>query len=253
MIKAIKELFKLKFGGTMSKVSNIISSYVVSVYNGQIEGVVSNILFNEKKHAKYLIISQNDEQFLVLDTSLIYKLGDGAVIIKNSNALNLMESKELELKDCFSPINSIVVSMDGNVLGYVSDIELDEKYNIKNFVARDGQLVGLNNIVNISESVIITCNEAKKPKLCNFKDKTKIKISENNNSNEIVSIMEKPDTILPNRTVMNYNFLINRKVSNNILNFNGEVIIKENQVINSKVLDIARINGKIRELIKYSI
>ena len=61
----------------MKKVSNIISSYVVSIYDGQIEGIVSNILFNNKKRAKYLIISQNDEQFLVLDTKDIFKLGDG--------------------------------------------------------------------------------------------------------------------------------------------------------------------------------
>ncbi len=236
----------------MLKVSNIISSYVVSVYNGQIEGVVSNILFNEKKRAKYLIISQNDEQFLVLDTAKIYKIGDGAVIVKNSNALDLMASKELEIKNCFSPINSIVVSLNGNFLGYVSDIELDEKLNMKNFVVREGEVINLNNIVNISDSAIIISTDEKKPKLGNFKEKSKIQISLNN-SNEIVNILEKPDTILPNRTVTNYNFLINRKVSKNILNFNGEVIIKENQIITSKILDIARINGKIRELTKYSL
>lgn len=235
----------------MSKVSNIISSYVISIFDGQIEGVVSNILFDEKKKAKYLIISQNDEQFWVLETSKIYKLGEGAVIIKNATHLNLMESKELEIKNCFSPINSIVVSIDGNVVGYVSDIELDNKYNIKNFVARDGQLVGLNSIVNMSDSVIITCNE-KKPKLSTFKNKNTIKIN-NINSEEKVKILEKNDTILPNRIVTNYNFLINRKVSKNISNFNGEIIIKENQIINSKILDIARINGKIRELTKYSL
>ena len=236
----------------MLKVSNIISSYVVSVYNGQIEGVVSNILFNEKKRAKYLIISQNDEQFLVLDTAKIYKIGDGAVIVKNSNALDLMASKELEIKNCFSPINSIVVSLNGNFLGYVSDIELDEKLNMKNFVVREGEVINLNNIINISDSAIIISTDEKKPKLGNFKEKSKIEISLNN-SNEIVSILEKPNTILPNRTVTNYNFLINRKVSKNILNFNGEVIIKENQIITSKILDIARINGKIRELTKYSL
>lgn len=236
----------------MLKVSNIISSYVVSVYNGQIEGVVSNILFNEKKRAKYLIISQNDEQFLVLDTAKIYKIGDGAVIVKNSNALDLMASKELEIKNCFSPINSIVVSLNGNFLGYVSDIELDEKLNMKNFVVREGEVINLNNIINISDSAIIISTDEKKPKLGNFKEKSKIQISLNN-SNEIVNILEKPDTILPNRTVTNYNFLINRKVSKNILNFNGEVIIKENQIITSKILDIARINGKIRELTKYSL
>ena len=235
----------------MSKVSSIISSYVVSVFNGQIEGVVSNILFNEKKRAKWLILSQNDEQFWVLDTSKIYKMGDGAVIIKNSAALNLMESKELEIKNCFSPINSIIVSIEGNFLGYIADIELDEKFNIKNFVSRDGQVFNLGNIVNISDSAIITCENEKKPKLGSFKEKAKIEIPKSNN--EIVEILEKTDTILPNRTIMNYNFLINRKVSKNIVNFNGEIIIKENQIINSKILDIARINGKIRELTKYSI
>ena len=65
--------------------------------------------------------------------------------------------------------------------------------------------------------------------------------------------MDKNNTILPQRTVANFNFLLNRKVSKNIVNFNGEIIIKENQIINSKVLDIAKNNGKIRELTKYSL
>ncbi|MBQ2864347.1 MAG: hypothetical protein IJE91_02640 [Clostridia bacterium] len=238
----------------MWKVSNIISSYVVSVFNGQIEGVVSNILFNEKKHAKYLIISQNDEQFLVLDTANIFKLGDGAVIIKNSDCLNLMASKELEIKNCFSPINSIVVSLNGNFLGYVTDIELDEKFNILSFSSTNKNAVSLNEIINLSESVIITTHGVNnKPKLSRFKAKQQINNIQPKSDTRVVSALTEPDTILPNRTVTNYNFLINRKVSKNIVNFNGEIIIKENQIINSKVLDIARINGKIRELTKYSL
>ena len=238
----------------MWKVSNIISSYVVSVFNGQIEGVVSNILFNEKRHAKYLIISQNDEQFWVLDTANIFKLGDGAVIIKNSDCLNLMASKELEIKNCFSPINSIVVSLNGNFLGYVTDIELDEKFNILSFSSTNKNAVNLNEIINLSESVIITTHGVNnKPKLSRFKAKQQINNIQPKSDTRVVSALTEPDTILPNRTVTNYNFLINRKVSKNIVNFNGEIIIKENQIINSKVLDIARINGKIRELTKYSL
>ena len=238
----------------MWKVSNIISSYVVSVFNGQIEGVVSNILFNEKRHAKYLIISQNDEQFWVLDTANIFKLGDGAVIIKNSDCLNLMASKELEIKNCFSPINSIVVSLNGNFLGYVTDIELDEKFNILSFSSTNKNAVNLNEIINLSESVIITTHGVNnKPKLSRFKTKQQINKIQPKSDTRVVSALTEPDTILPNRTVTNYNFLINRKVSKNIVNFNGEIIIKENQIINSKVLDIARINGKIRELTKYSL
>ena len=238
----------------MCKVSNIISSFVVSVYNGQIEGVVSNILFNEKKHAKYLIISQNDEQFLVLNTSNIYKLGDGAVIIKNSDCLNLMSNMELEIKNYFSPINSIIVSVDGNFLGYVTDIELDEKFNILSFESSNKNSVNLRNVINISESVIITStNTLKTPKLSTFKPKYTIEKLAEKSTDQTVEILTNSSAILPNRTVANYNFLIGRKVSKNIANFNGEIIIKENQIINSKVLDIAKINGKIRELIKYSL
>ena len=238
----------------MWKVSNIISSFVVSVFNGQIEGVVSNILFNEKKHAKYLIISQNDEQFLVLNTSDIYKLGDGAVIIKNSDCLNLMSNMELEIKNYFSPINSIIVSVEGNFLGYVTDMELDEKFNILSFESSTKNNVNLSTVINISESVIITSdNTLKKPKLSNFKPKYTIEKLAENSTQQTVEILTNSGAILPNRTVANYNFLINRKVSKNIVNFNGEIIIKENQIINSKVLDIARINGKIRELTKYSL
>lgn len=235
----------------MSKVSNIISSYVVSVYNGQIEGIVNNILFNNKKQAKYLVISQNDEQFLVLETKDIYKTGEGAVIIKNSDVLSLMESSELKMKECFSPINSIVVSIDGNYIGHVSDIELDNKYNIKNFLV-DGQVFDLNKVINISESAIIINTLDIKTNLSKFKSKTKIVIGNERITNQTVSVMSN-QTILPNRTMLNYNFLIGRKVSKDILNFNGEIIIKENQTVNSKVLDIARINGKLRELIKVSM
>ncbi len=237
----------------MKKVSNIISSYVVSVFDGQIEGIVSNILFNDKKRAKYLIISQNDEQFWVLDTSNIFKLGDGAVLIKNTSVLTLMESMELKTKQCFSPINSIVVDIDGNLLGNVKDIELDSRFNIVNFLTTSSKQISLKDTINLSDTAIVCSTNENKPKLSHFKTKNKVVINSNIVETETVNIMSKNETILPNRTVVNYNFLINRKVSKNILNFNGEIIIKENQIINSKILDIARINGKIRELTKYSI
>lgn len=238
----------------MWKVSNIISNFVVSVFDGQVEGVVNNILFNNKKQAKYLIISRNDEEFFVLDTKDIYKLGNNTVIIKNSSVLNLMDNKEQEIKDCFSPINSIVVNIDGDFLGYVIDINLDEKFNIISVNSQDEKTINLKQILNLSDSAIIVCSNNKiVPKLSRFKQKEKIKIPTKNNENLAVEIMDKNNTILPQRTVANFNFLLNRKVSKNIVNFNGEIIIKENQIINSKVLDIAKINGKIRELTKYSL
>ena len=237
----------------MAKVSNIISSFVVSIYNGQTEGVVSNILFNEKKKAKYLIISQNDETFLMLDTTDIYAFGDGAVLIKNSQVLNMYENKILESKNCFSPINSIVVNLDGNFLGYVSDIDLDNKYSIVSISVGNDKTIKLCDVLNVTDSAILTCLGIKKPKISNFKASNILPTVENNIKVTIQDDIKPVETILPTRSITNYNFLLNRKVNRDIQNFNGEIIIKENQIINTKILDIARINGKIRELTKYSI
>ena len=237
----------------MAKVSNIISSFVVSIYNGQTEGVVSNILFNEKKKAKYLIISQNDETFLMLDTKDIYAFGDGAVLIKNSQVLNMYENKILESKNCFSPINSIVVNLDGNFLGYVSDIDLDNKYSIVSISVGNDKTIKLCDVLNVTDSAILTCLGIKKPKISNFKASNILPTVDNNIKVTIQDDIKPVETILPTRSITNYNFLLNRKVNRDIQNFNGEIIIKENQIINTKILDIARINGKIRELTKYSI
>ena len=237
----------------MAKVSNIISSFVVSIYNGQTEGVVSNILFNEKKKAKYLIISQNDETFLMLDTKDIYAFGDGAVLIKNSQVLNMYENKILESKNCFSPINSIVVNLDGNFLGYVSDIDLDNKYSIVSISVGNDKTIKLCDVLNVTDSAILTCLGIKKPKISNFKASNILPTVENNIKVTIQDDIKPVETLLPTRSITNYNFLLNRKVNRDIQNFNGEIIIKENQIINTKILDIARINGKIRELTKYSI
>ena len=237
----------------MAKVSNIISSFVVSIYNGQTEGVVSNILFNEKKKAKYLIISQNDETFFLLYTKDIYAFGDGAVLIKNSQVLNMYENKILESKNCFSPINSIVVNLDGNFLGYVSDIDLDNKYSIVSISVGNDKTIKLCDVLNVTDSAILTCLGIKKPKISNFKASNILPTVENNIKVTIQDDIKPVETILPTRSITNYNFLLNRKVNRDIQNFNGEIIIKENQIINTKILDIARINGKIRELTKYSI
>lgn len=237
----------------MAKVSNIISSFVVSIFDGQTEGVVSNILFNEKKKAKYLIISQNDETFLMLDTKDIYALGDGAVLIKNSQVMHIYESKILESKNCFSPINSIVVNLDGNFLGYVSDIELDDKYAITSISVGTDKTIKLSDVLNVTDSAILTCIGIKKPKIANFKTTSIIPPTSEDVKVTTLSEQKQSETIVPTRSITNYNFLLNRKVNRNIQNFNGEIIIKENQIINTKVLDIARINGKIRELTKYSV
>ena len=130
----------------------------------------------------------------------------------------------METENCFSPINSIVVNINGDFLGYVSDIELGSKYEILNINVGKNTTINLCDVVNVTDSAIITCIGKKKPKISSFKEKQTIPTTLNNikvnalNSKQI-------ETILPARSITNYNFLINRKVNRDILNFNGEIII----------------------------
>ncbi len=258
----------------MAKISELISQYVVSLYNGKIEGVVENVLFDTTtKKAKYLVVFNydNDAKF-VLPTSKIFSVGNGAVSIRNSSALNLYDSKELELLELSNPINSTCFQTNGDLLGTITDIVVNEKYNIEQLIINQDSEIALNSLASINENVVLVYEQNSKINIKNFYDKTRIK--PNNSDTRIVNILEikeandnviqtenkanstiiRPSkTQVPNRAIANYNFLINRKVMKNILSHNGDLLIKQNTKINERTINLARLNGKLNELTKFSV
>ena len=258
----------------MAKVSELITKYVISLYNGQEEGIIENVLFNCQTYkAQYFIVyNLNNEITYLLPTNKLYKIGTDAVTIRNSSsALSLYENNELEISDLNNPINASAFKIDGSLLGVVTDIELDDKYVINSIQLNNTTEVQKEQILSLNSNTVLINDPEQNINIKNFFERKKniqdVSDSRIVNIMEINQIAEKqpvPSTIingqliptgtqLPNRAITNYNFLINRKVQKNIMSTQGNLIIKQNTKINTNTINVARLNGKLKELTKYSI
>ena len=116
----------------MAKISEIISKYIISLYNGRTEGVVENVLFDcVTNKAKFLTVYNNfSDTTFVLPVNRIYSIGNAAITIRNNSALSLSEDKELEVSKLCNPINSSVFLINGDFIGITNDAILDDNYYI---------------------------------------------------------------------------------------------------------------------------
>ena len=115
----------------MYKLSDILSKPVVNLYNGNYEGTIKDISFDEKfKQAKWLILFDEEGEEFALDINKIYVVGKNAITIKNSDGLFQTTSINDNLKN--NPINLSCCTIDGNLLGRLNDIEFNKNFYIEN-------------------------------------------------------------------------------------------------------------------------
>lgn len=255
----------------MLNISKLISLPVISVYDGQIVGIVKNILFSPKKlKAAYAQILSDDENIeMILQFKNIYKIGDDAILIKNKHVLELYLEKENQLKNYYNPITCPLFSVSGVFISNVKDITIDDKYNIINIETYLSNIIKVASLLNFSNNCTILHDSDKKYKLGNFKQRKTIKILENErkvtlqqnleedsiNLDDIKNLTSENNVLKvqqPSKLIADYRFLINRKVKKTLLTSNGELIIKENDIITKHVIEFARKNGKLVELTHYS-
>lgn len=251
----------------MNLLSEIVSKPVLNLYSGKIEGTVKNVCFNEcYKKIQSLNIFDEEEEEYILNANKIYNIGKNSIVIKNNEALILSINQE----ECNenNPINLEVYSTSGNYLGRLVDIELNEKFEVENFITTE-QKIEYKKIVNVGQNIIINDTD-KQIKLCNLKPK---QIKQKNVELQNVTIMpkiseptlEQAEEIvedkksykinaepLPQKAVGNTNFLIGRKALKTIYGINNEVIIKKDTLINAKNLENAKKHSKLVELTVFS-
>ncbi len=239
----------------MARISDIISKVVISLFHGSEEGVVENLLLNPANgKAKYLVVFQekNDITYL-LPVSKIYSVGTHAITIKNNSCLELLESKELELNELCNPIHSNAYQISGEWLGVVTDAELNKEFEAKSIFVGNLEL-NMANISSFNKTTTLVQQEPKKVNLKNFYERKKapILVADTRQVNIVELPNKEQGATIPNRAIANYSFLINRKVQRNILSTEGNLIIKQNSRIDPQTIHIARQNGKLKELTKYS-
>ena len=259
----------------MYKLSDILSKQIVNLYNGKYEGTIKDISFDEKfKQAKWLILFDEESEEFALDINKIYMVGENAITIKNGDGLFLTSTLNKNFKN--NPINLPCYTVGGNLLGKLNDIEFNKNFYVSNFHVNKNTFP-LNKIVNIGNNLIVINDDDKKIKLSNFKPKIQTndtkamqvvsiqKKETNTNENTIPKIEEIVDADTPTKKpfivnkginqqkiLSNQNFLLGRKATKTVYGINNEVIIKKDNIINSKNLEYAKLHNKISELAVFS-
>lgn len=251
----------------MYKVSELISTPIISIYESQNQGIIYNVLFDTKKRvAKYFsILNEADGIKKILKISDVYKIGKECIFIKNTSSLQLQNNFDRELGDFVNPINLKVYTMDGTSLGCSADVITDEKLNIVSIVLNDGKEIPSSKIFNIGTSIILISDKTNK--ISNFKPKNTIKINkanetkvvmlDTNENNEPESpVLNKTNVIdtnfSVNKIITDYRFLIGRILSKDIVAINGEIIARKNAIITNDIVGKASLFGKLVEIARYS-
>ena len=236
---------------------------VLSLYEGELLGVVDKLYF-DKKLKKLLLVELVgvDGAKLELPTKNIYHVGKNAITVRNNQAVNL---KVEESCLCSCPINLKAYSINGEFLGIVKEISFDERFLTEKLSLDNGNTLEISKIASCGKNTVIFYENthnvdvkkfvpAKSPKIFKTKVATQtqiqpINLAKDKTEERMNEMVEKKD-LQPKE--FSQNFLIGRVCTKDIFNFNNELLIKAHSVVNKKNLKEINKFGKIRELMLYS-
>lgn len=233
----------------MYNYKSLISQPVLSLYEGELLGIVDK-LFLDKKLKKIIaveLIGEDGLKFL-LQSKNIYHIGKSAITIKNNQCIELMSENQNLVP---APINLKAYTIQGEFLGIIKNINFNEKYLTTEIELDNNSAIKPNLVASSSKNAIIFFDKNIPHQLKQFSpnnDKFKKNLintekTEQNNEN-----------INKNKQKINFSsdFLIGRICTKDIYNFNNEILIKAHTIINKKNIKEIIKFGKIRELILFS-
>lgn len=242
----------------MERISNIIGKPVISIFDGTLEGYAKNVVV-DKRVCKIewieIFDDETQEEKLLLPKG-ICKFGKDAIMLKNNEAVYL---KSTILQSDINIVGCDIFCTDGCCLGKVQDICFDDNFSIESLILQNEQAV-LKSEILIAGTKILIARKDDAVKISNYKPKRKI-LLQNLTAEQKVTIQQTPPkkaSVPIARTpkkilTAGYEFLIGRKVGQNIFADNKQLIVKKQCKITSEIIDIASKNGKLKELTTYSL
>ena len=217
------------------KLSELIGKQVFVVYNANFLGTVHDVAFDEK-YTKILglYFFDQEENEYYLKKQNIFSINDYVCIRNTSKIANdfLLDKP-----------GKNVVGIDGKDYGTLCDMDFDEKYNIVHFITNKEEIEP-KLVLSISNCILIG-----NAKLSSFKPKSQNQVEILKNLNVNIMKMQEPEKILmPTKITVNSDILIGKRLSKDIIGKNNELILKQNQVITSKQILIAKQHDKLNEL-----
>lgn len=236
----------------MYKISDIISTPVISLYEGEHIGIIYNIMFDyrQKKCNFACILNENDNIPRLIKFKDIFKIGNDCIFIKNLTCLDLETNCEKEMEENTNPINLKVYNLSCEFLGTSHDIIVDDNFRISQIVLNNGKIIEKNDILNIGKSTIIVGSDVSIQK---FKPVVKsIKIQNSPKKVMILSDFINSETNTQNKIITDFRFLIGRILSQDVIALNGEMIARKDSIVTKDIVNKASSYGKLVEIARYS-
>ena len=223
----------------MERLSEFISKKIVSMEEGVCVGYILNtsIDIHTISPDGFLVCDESEEKIKFLDYKNIIANGE-YIIIKNSNMLSFGENLENK-----SLIGREIISTDGISLGLINDILVNKNKIIKlltNKAEINPSYISIwgENYLIFSEKKIRNKKNRRFQRLDN-KIIQKVEIQNKLNNNQI----------LPYKANINSQKIIGKIAICDIFGFNNELIIRKNEIINERIINIAKKHNKLNHLI----
>lgn len=260
----------------MFKTSQIISKPVVSLYEGQSLGTIKNFVYDKKTSKIKGFFVFDDESEIgehFIQTSKIYSIGENAIIVKNLDALSSTFFENHSEEDV---INKKAMGVSGEDFGNIVDVVFDEKFLVSNFETSNCVSIPSNKLLSVGKDVVFFGE--KSINISNFKPKTKISVSNlpeikvsilntsasvpiiSNNFNEANFVggkkiegvfdesFKRNEISFPKKILSNPKSVIGKHANKTIYGLNGEVVVRDMQIITDKIYQKAQKHQKLFEL-----
>lgn len=239
----------------MHKIKDVISMPVLSLYEGELIGQISKIYFDKKlKKVNFFIVSCEGDLNYCLIPKSIYKLGKNAITIKNLSCLSLDIDTDYQ-QSVLMPLNSKTYTIQGEYIGKIEEITIDEKYNISDILLDNDKFLDCKQLASCSKNTIIMYDENTKVNINRFKNKLMPKIFKEKKATQVSSLpypptIEEPikEVSSPTNISNNPKFMIGRIATQDIMLDDKRLLIKANSTITERTLNLACAYNKIKEL-----
>lgn len=174
---------------------------------------------------------------------------------------NCENIEELEKALATYIVDKQVYNTNGEEVGKVATVQQNRKGKIISLTLNDGKYYLRGNVYAIGDVVIVKVERPKKvtkPRPNGVVDVPRHTVALESN-NPISAQFKKNESVAkcvthsklpyrPTRKCGNFSFLIGKTVDKNIVNFQGETMLRKNEIITSEILRQAKISGKLIEL-----
>ena len=157
------------------------SMSVLSIYEGELLGVVDKLYFSEnlKKLVELSVLSEDGIK-LSLPAKNIHHVGKNAITIKNNQSTTIKTQENNQI----SPIGTKAYSLNGEFLGVIKEISFNEKFQTEDIILENDQILNISLLASIGKNAIIFYDKNSKVNIKNFTPKA-ISVETNSQTSNI--------------------------------------------------------------------